>query len=97
MSIAKTKLKKFFYKNCFFFTFQGRKLLVLCTSSRRQVLEEMEMISAFTSVLHVPYLSTSEHLMTVLEEIGCFRREELQRIQRKTNGCRFVMPLYYSR
>lgn len=67
---------------------KGRKLLVLCTSSRRQVLEEMEMIPAFTSTLHVPNLSTSEHLMAVLEETGCFKREELARIARKTEGRR---------
>ncbi|KFM67260.1 Vesicle-fusing ATPase 1, partial [Stegodyphus mimosarum] len=67
---------------------KGRKLLVLCTSSRRQVLEEMEMISAFTSVLRVPNLSSSEHLMAVLEETDCFRREELVRIARKTEGRR---------
>lgn len=67
---------------------KGRKLLVLCTSSRRQVLEEMEMLSAFTAVLHVPNLSLPEHLMAVLEETECFRREELTKIARKTEGRR---------
>lgn len=67
---------------------KGRKLLVLCTSSRRQVLEEMEMITAFTSVLRVPNLSLSEHLMAVLEETGCFKRQELTRIAKKTEGRR---------
>uniref|UniRef100_T1IP97 Vesicle-fusing ATPase n=1 Tax=Strigamia maritima TaxID=126957 RepID=T1IP97_STRMM len=62
---------------------KGRKLLILCTSSRRQVLEEMEMLSAFTAVLHVANLSTGEHLMSVLEQTDCFTKEELQRLARK--------------
>ncbi|GFT54560.1 vesicle-fusing ATPase 1 [Nephila pilipes] len=67
---------------------KGRKLLVLCTSSRRQVLEEMEMLAAFTSVLRVPNLSAPEHLITVLEETNCFRKEEIAKIKRKTEGRR---------
>ncbi|KAF8773663.1 vesicle-fusing ATPase 1-like [Argiope bruennichi] len=67
----------------------GRKLLVLCTSSRKQVLEEMEMLSTFTSVLRVPYLSSPEHLVNVLLETNTFRQEEIAKIQRKTENCRF--------
>ncbi|GFS65439.1 vesicle-fusing ATPase 1 [Trichonephila inaurata madagascariensis] len=67
---------------------KGRKLLVLCTSSRRQVLEEMEMLAAFTSVLRVPNLSAPEQLITVLEETNCFRKEEIAKIKRKTEGRR---------
>ncbi|KAG8197118.1 hypothetical protein JTE90_004376 [Oedothorax gibbosus] len=67
---------------------KGRKLLVLCTSSRKQVLEEMEMLTAFTSVLRVPNLSEPEHLIAVLEETDCFRREEIAKIKKKTERCR---------
>ncbi|XP_064550022.1 vesicle-fusing ATPase 2 [Drosophila montana] len=67
---------------------KGRKLLVLCTSSRRQVLEEMEMLSAFTSVLHVSNLSSPDHVLTVLEDSDLFSPEELQVIARKISGKR---------
>lgn len=67
---------------------KGRKLLILCTSSRRQVLEEMEMLSAFTSVLHVPNISNPDHVLTVLEDSDLFSPEELQVIGRKFNGAR---------
>nr|AAO65962.1 N-ethylmaleimide sensitive fusion protein [Helicoverpa zea] len=60
---------------------KGRKLLILCTSSRRQVLEDMEMLSAFTGVLHVPNLSQPEHVMAVLEESDAFSKKDLQKIQ----------------
>lgn len=65
---------------------KGRKLLILCTTSRRQVLEDMEMLSAFTSVLHVPNLSTPDHLMTVLEESEVFTKPELSSIKKKIQG-----------
>lgn len=65
---------------------KGRKLLILCTSSRREVLQDMEMLSAFTSTLHVPNLSAPEHLMTVLEESGVFNHAELKEIQKKIKG-----------
>ncbi|EFX83079.1 hypothetical protein DAPPUDRAFT_240595 [Daphnia pulex] len=42
---------------------KGRKLLVICTTSRRQVLKELEMLSIFTKILRVPNISTSEQLI----------------------------------
>lgn len=65
---------------------KGRKLLVLCTSSRRQVLEDMEMLSAFTSILHVPNLSTPEHLISVLEDSNVFTKQETSSIFKKIQG-----------
>lgn len=65
---------------------KGRKLLVLCTSSRRQVLEDMEMLSAFTSILHVSNLSQPEHMMTVLEDSDVFTKPELKSIHKKLQG-----------
>lgn len=67
---------------------KNRKLLILCTTSRRQVLEEMEMLPCFAGVLHVSNLSTSEHLMAVLEQSYCFSKDELSSIGRKVNGRR---------
>ncbi|RWS15681.1 vesicle-fusing ATPase 2-like protein [Dinothrombium tinctorium] len=73
---------------------KGRKLMVLCTTSRKQVLEEMEMLPAFTAVLHVPYLTKPEHLMAVLQNIAesdtpdCFNREERTKIARMIEGKR---------
>lgn len=65
---------------------KGKKLLILCTSSRRQVLEDMEMLSAFTSILHVPNLSKPEHVIAVLEEYDLFNKQELASLAKKMNG-----------
>ncbi|XP_062127102.1 vesicle-fusing ATPase 2 [Drosophila sulfurigaster albostrigata] len=72
---------------------KGRKLLILCTSSRREVLDEMEMLSAFTSVLHVSNLSSPEHVLTVLEDSKLFGHEELQNIARNMAGKRVCIGI----
>jgi len=72
---------------------KGRKLLILCTSSRKQVLEEMEMISAFTAVLHVPNLSKPEHLLAVLEESDVFNKQEIASIARNIEGRRVFIGI----
>ena len=41
---------------------KGRRLLIICTTSRREVLEQMEMLPAFTDVLHVSNLTRPEHV-----------------------------------
>ena len=84
---------------------KGKRLLVICTTSRRevgeknifrptlgfflsrnilnepcdmtiltnvpvfQVLDQMEMLSAFTDVLHVANLSTGSHLISILKQV----------------------------
>lgn len=76
---------------------KGRKLLILCTSSRKQVLEEMEMLHAFTSVLHVPNLSKAEHLLSVLEESDVFTKQEVATIARNIEGRRYDEIIIYLR
>lgn len=46
---------------------KGRKLLIVATSSRRQVLDELDMLSAFNVTLHVSNLSRPEHINAVAE------------------------------
>lgn len=72
---------------------KGRKLLILCTSSRREVLEEMEMLSAFTSVLHVSNLSSPEHVLAVLDDSDLFSPDELQNVARKMAGKRVCIGI----
>ncbi|KAJ9598883.1 hypothetical protein L9F63_026582, partial [Diploptera punctata] len=72
---------------------RGRKLLILCTSSRRQVLDDMEMLSAFTAVLHVPNISQPDHLMAVLEESDVFTKKDLSSMARKIQGHRVFIGI----
>ncbi|XP_021342424.1 vesicle-fusing ATPase-like isoform X2 [Mizuhopecten yessoensis] len=64
----------------------GRKLLVIGTTSRKDVLKEMEMASTFSAIVHVSNISTADHLMCVLDNTELFNKEEMQTLQRKTAG-----------
>ena len=52
---------------------KGKRLLVICTTSRREVLQQMEMLSAFTDVLHVANLTQAQHFAAVLNQFQSFR------------------------
>jgi vesicle-fusing ATPase len=57
----------------------------------RQVLEDMEMLSTFTAVLHVPNISLPEHLLAVLEESDVFSKKDLSSISHKIRGHRYII------
>merc|ERR1711981_41267 len=67
---------------------QGNRLLIICTTSRRDVLEHMEMLSAFSDVLHVSNLNKAEHLQKVLEETNAFTPNEVQSVVMKMKNYR---------
>ncbi|XP_024868093.1 vesicle-fusing ATPase 1-like [Temnothorax curvispinosus] len=71
----------------------GRKLLILCTSSRRQVLDDLELLSAFNTILHVPNLSTPDHLLNVLEEVDLFSKKEMASLHAKVKGKRVFIGI----
>ncbi|KAI1887131.1 hypothetical protein AGOR_G00202970 [Albula goreensis] len=55
---------------------RGRKLLIIGTTSRKDVLQEMEMLDAFSTTIHIPNISTGEHLGEALELLGSFKDSE---------------------
>lgn len=44
------------------------------------------MLSAFTSILHVPNLSQPQHLLAVLEETDVFNKDEVAKIAKNIRG-----------
>ena len=64
----------------------GRKLLIIGTTSRRDVLQEMEMLTTFNTVIHVSNLSQPEHLVAALDNLSVFSSSELDTIARKVQG-----------
>lgn len=48
----------------------------------------MKLISAFNTVLHVPNLSTPDHLLAVLEDQDVFTKQELSMLHAKLQGKR---------
>jgi len=53
----------------------------------------MEMLSAFTAVLHVPNLSEPKHLLAVVEESDCFTKQEVASIARQIDGRRIFIGI----
>ncbi|XP_068852530.1 vesicle-fusing ATPase isoform X1 [Aphelocoma coerulescens] len=69
---------------------QGRKLLIIGTTSRKDVLQEMEMLNAFSTTIHVPNIATKEQLMEALELLGNFKDKERSTIAQNVKG----MPVW---
>ena len=60
---------------------KGKRLLIICTTSRKEVLQQMEMLSAFTDVLHVSNLGKAEHIERVVATDPGFSDKERQAIR----------------
>uniref|UniRef100_G3TBT1 Vesicle-fusing ATPase n=2 Tax=Elephantidae TaxID=9780 RepID=G3TBT1_LOXAF len=65
---------------------QGRKLLIIGTTSRKDVLQEMEMLNAFSTTIHVPNIATGEQLLESLELLGNFKDKERTTIAQQVKG-----------
>lgn len=46
----------------------------------------MEMLSAFTAVIHVPNLNRAEHLLAVIEESEIFAKEHIGKLMKQLSG-----------
>ncbi|TRZ00096.1 hypothetical protein DNTS_020295 [Danionella cerebrum] len=66
----------------------GRKLLIIGTTSRKDVLQEMEMLDAFSTTIHVQNISSGEHLVEALELLGSFTDAERSTIAQHVKGKR---------
>ncbi|AWP18071.1 Vesicle-fusing ATPase [Scophthalmus maximus] len=55
---------------------KGRKLLIIGTTSRKDVLQEMEMLDAFSTTIHIPNISSGEQLVEALELLGSFQEKD---------------------
>jgi len=69
----------------------GRKILVVCTSKRRAVLEELGLLSMFTAVIRVPFITYHQDVKLVLEESQALSSDEIDAIMKDLqNGKIFV-------
>ncbi|KAM6450038.1 vesicle-fusing ATPase isoform 1-T1 [Liasis olivaceus] len=64
----------------------GRKLLIIGTTSRKDVLQEMEMLDAFSTTIHIPNIATGDHLMDALELLSGFKDKERSTIAQNVKG-----------
>uniref|UniRef100_A0A3Q1ELM4 Vesicle-fusing ATPase n=1 Tax=Acanthochromis polyacanthus TaxID=80966 RepID=A0A3Q1ELM4_9TELE len=62
------------------------KLLIIGTTSRKDVLQEMEMLDAFSTTIHIPNISRGEQLVEALELLGSFQENERSKIAKAVKG-----------
>lgn len=67
---------------------KGKNLLVLCTTSEKDILEQLKLPAVFTKRIHCSLLTKPEHVMTVLSEIcnkkdPVFNEKQLSKIAQK--------------
>uniref|UniRef100_A0A8C5AMX4 Vesicle-fusing ATPase n=1 Tax=Gadus morhua TaxID=8049 RepID=A0A8C5AMX4_GADMO len=67
---------------------KGRKLLIIGTTSRKDILQEMEMLDAFSTTIHIQNISTGEQLVDALELLGSFTEKERASIGHQLKGKR---------
>lgn len=67
---------------------KGRKLLVIATTSERDVMKEFGLYQTFSKVVHVPNVSRGGEILNVLEQLDCFNKNEMdflsKELRRKT-------------
>lgn len=67
---------------------KNHKLLVIATTSCREVLHELRLVPIFTRVAHVSNITTGQQVVNVLQNVDVFSNEDLQRIERKLHNQR---------
>lgn len=72
---------------------KGRKLMIIGTTSRKDVLQEMEMLDAFSTTIHIPNISGGEELIKALQELGSFDDRELAIISKAVKGQRLSIGI----
>lgn len=59
---------------------KDRRLLILATTSQRQILEQMDMIDEFSAELYVPTITSLEGIDVVLQQLEVFSNSERERV-----------------
>eukprot|EP00795_Rhopilema_esculentum_P012620 gene12620-3326_t len=60
---------------------KGRKLLIIGTTSCRDVLKEMQLLQIFHNVIHIPAITRPSEIMTVVQGLNQFEENELAFIE----------------
>jgi vesicle-fusing ATPase len=59
---------------------KGRKLLILSTTSNKQVLDDMGMLDSFHAVLKVPCIEPGQEVKEVLTDLNIFQPREMKQV-----------------
>lgn len=68
---------------------KGRKLLLIATTSEKELIKELGLYHSFSKVVHVPNVSRGTEVVSVLEQLDCFSKSEMDFLTRdlKNKNC----------
>lgn len=72
---------------------KGHKLLIIGTTSRKEVLQDFDMLPLFKVIAHVSAVSTSEQLLRVMDEADAFTDKEVNYVKVKTASKRLFIGI----
>ena len=63
---------------------KGRKLLIIATTTYRDILEQLGLLASFSKTIHISNMSSGQHILQVLNEIDhCFNDNEMRYLEKK--------------
>ena len=68
---------------------KGRKLLLIATTSEKELVKDLGLYHSFSKVIHVPNVSRGNELLSVLEQLDCFPKRDMDFLSRelKAKSC----------
>jgi len=62
---------------------KGRKLLLIATTSEKQLIKDLGLYSTFSKVIHVPNVSRGDELLGVLDQLDVFGKKDMDFLVRQ--------------
>jgi len=62
---------------------KGRKLLLIATTSEKQLVKDLNLYHSFSKVIHVPNVSRGNELLSVLEQLDAFPKRDMEFLGRE--------------
>lgn len=56
---------------------KGRKLLLIATTSEKELVKELGLYHSFSKVIHVPNVSRGSEVLNVLDQLDCFPKSDI--------------------
>lgn len=57
---------------------KGRKLLLVATTSEKELMKDLGLYQSFSKVIHVSNITRGPEIMAVVEQLDCFTKSELE-------------------
>ena len=73
---------------------KGRKLLLIATTNEKELMKDLGLYQSFSKVIHVSNVSRGNEIMSVVEQLDCFSKQELDYLQKNLKGKRYFRSTF---